>query len=79
MRAEAQLQLAASVFTHAREGIMITDGEPTAHMTPSGQPFFSYPPARETVDLTLAEVVLKAQGRWTGLVSEWVGPGAQRG
>jgi 3-deoxy-D-manno-octulosonate 8-phosphate phosphatase (KDO 8-P phosphatase) len=24
-----------------------------------------------------AEVVLKAQGRWTGLVSDWVGPGAQ--
>jgi uncharacterized protein with von Willebrand factor type A (vWA) domain len=36
--------------------IMITDGEPTAHMTPSGEPFFSYPPARETVDLTLQEV-----------------------
>ncbi|MDH3753838.1 MAG: hypothetical protein OEU32_08190 [Acidimicrobiia bacterium] len=36
--------------------IMITDGEPTAHITPSGQPFFSYPPARETVDLTLAQV-----------------------
>jgi 3-deoxy-D-manno-octulosonate 8-phosphate phosphatase (KDO 8-P phosphatase) len=26
-----------------------------------------------------AEVVLKAQGRWTDLVGEWVGPGAQRG
>ena len=26
-----------------------------------------------------AEVVLKAQGRWTGLVSEWVSPGAQHG
>jgi uncharacterized protein with von Willebrand factor type A (vWA) domain len=36
--------------------IMITDGEPTAHLTPSGQPFFSYPPSQETVDLTLAEV-----------------------
>ena len=36
--------------------IMITDGEPTAHVTGSGRPFFSYPPARETVDLTLAEV-----------------------
>ena len=42
--------------TGTKQIIMITDGEPTAHMTPSGQPFFSYPPARETVDLTLAEV-----------------------
>ena len=37
--------------------IMITDGEPTAHITPDGHPFFSYPPARETVEATLREVV----------------------
>ena len=37
--------------------IMITDGEPTAHITKSGQPFFNYPPSQETVDLTLAEVM----------------------
>ena len=37
--------------------IMITDGEPTAHITPSGQPFFSYPPVPETIDATLREVV----------------------
>ena len=36
--------------------IMITDGEPTAHITPSGQPHFNYPPSQQTVDLTLAEV-----------------------
>ncbi len=36
--------------------IMITDGEPTAHIAPSGRPFFSYPPTRETVEFTLAEV-----------------------
>ena len=36
--------------------IMITDGEPTAHITPSGQPYFNYPPSQQTVDLTLAEV-----------------------
>jgi uncharacterized protein with von Willebrand factor type A (vWA) domain len=36
--------------------IMITDGEPTAHILPSGEPFFSYPPTHETVDLTLREV-----------------------
>lgn len=37
--------------------IMITDGEPTAHITPDGYPFFNYPPARETVEATLREVV----------------------
>jgi uncharacterized protein with von Willebrand factor type A (vWA) domain len=36
--------------------IMITDGEPTAHITKTGQPYFNYPPSQETVDLTLAEV-----------------------
>jgi len=36
--------------------IMITDGEPTAHITASGEPFFSYPPVPETVDATLTEV-----------------------
>ena len=37
--------------------IMITDGEPTAHITPSGESFFNYPPVRETVEATLREVV----------------------
>ncbi len=37
--------------------IMITDGEPTAHIQPNGEPFFSYPPVQETVDATLAEVM----------------------
>jgi uncharacterized protein with von Willebrand factor type A (vWA) domain len=37
--------------------IMITDGEPTAHILPNGEPFFSYPPVQETVDATLHEVV----------------------
>jgi uncharacterized protein with von Willebrand factor type A (vWA) domain len=36
--------------------ILITDGEPTAHISADGRPVFSYPPTRETVDLTLAEV-----------------------
>jgi uncharacterized protein with von Willebrand factor type A (vWA) domain len=36
--------------------IMITDGEPTAHITGSGDVFFNYPPVRETVDATLREV-----------------------
>jgi len=37
--------------------IMITDGEPTAHITPGGQVYFNYPPVRETVEATLREVV----------------------
>ena len=37
--------------------IMITDGEPTAHIMDNGMPFFNYPPARETVEATLREVV----------------------
>jgi uncharacterized protein with von Willebrand factor type A (vWA) domain len=38
--------------------IMITDGEPTAHFEPGmSEPYFSYPPVRETVDATLREVV----------------------
>jgi len=45
----------------AREGgtkqiIMITDGEPTAHINRHGEPEFHYPPVRETVDATLLEV-----------------------
>ena len=36
--------------------IMITDGEPTAHITERGDVFFNYPPVRETVDATLREV-----------------------
>jgi uncharacterized protein with von Willebrand factor type A (vWA) domain len=37
--------------------IMITDGEPTAHITPSGDVYFNYPPVRETIEATLREVV----------------------
>lgn len=43
--------------TGAKQIIMITDGEPTAHIAPRGDVFFSYPPTRETIETTLAEVV----------------------
>lgn len=36
--------------------IMITDGEPTAHINSHGEPEFHYPPVRATVDATLLEV-----------------------
>ncbi len=37
--------------------IMITDGEPTAHLLNSGEVYFNYPPVRETVEATLHEVL----------------------
>ncbi|CAN5661253.1 VWA domain-containing protein [soil metagenome] len=40
----------------SRQIIMITDGEPTAHITPGGEVAFHYPPVRETIEATLLEV-----------------------
>jgi uncharacterized protein with von Willebrand factor type A (vWA) domain len=42
--------------TGNKQIIMITDGEPTAHLGPDGRPYFNYPPVQETVDATLKEV-----------------------
>jgi len=42
--------------TGTKQIIMITDGEPTAHINRFGEPEFHYPPIRETVDATLLEV-----------------------
>ena len=36
--------------------LVVTDGEPTAHLEPGGEPWFSYPPARETIAATVAEL-----------------------
>jgi len=36
--------------------VMITDGEPTAHINSHGEPEFHYPPVRATVDATMLEV-----------------------
>src|SRR4029079_8720544 len=41
--------------TGTKQIIMITDGEPTAQTLPNGDPFFSSPPVRETVEATLTE------------------------
>ena len=38
-----------------KQVLMVTDGEPTAHME-QGQAFFSYPPSQQTLDQTLREV-----------------------
>jgi uncharacterized protein with von Willebrand factor type A (vWA) domain len=37
--------------------LVVTDGEPTAHLMRNGEPFFAWPPVPETVDLTMAEVL----------------------
>ena len=42
--------------TGTKQIIMITDGEPSAHIMPSGEIFFNYPPVHETVEATLREV-----------------------
>jgi uncharacterized protein with von Willebrand factor type A (vWA) domain len=40
-----------------RQIVVVTDGEPTAHLLDDGQPFFSWPPVRETLERTMAEVL----------------------
>ena len=40
-----------------RQIVMITDGEPTAHIQADGGVFFNYPPSHATVEATLVEVL----------------------
>jgi len=40
-----------------KQVIMVTDGEPTAHITPDGQAYFDYPPSPVTIEETLKEVM----------------------
>lgn len=57
---EHGLKIARSMLskkTGTRQVIMITDGEPTAHLDKNGVPQFYYPPTKETIDKTLAEVL----------------------
>jgi uncharacterized protein with von Willebrand factor type A (vWA) domain len=42
--------------TGTKQIIMITDGEPTAHIDREGDVFFNYPPVPETIEATLQEV-----------------------
>jgi uncharacterized protein with von Willebrand factor type A (vWA) domain len=37
--------------------LVVTDGEPTAHLEAGGLPFFAWPPEPRTIELTLAEVL----------------------
>ena len=40
-----------------RQIVVVTDGEPTAHLMDNGEPFFAWPPIRETLEKTMAEVL----------------------
>jgi uncharacterized protein with von Willebrand factor type A (vWA) domain len=57
------LMLARRMLAHrpgTRQIIMVTDGEPTAHLVPDGDSYevsFNYPPTAETLRVTLSEVV----------------------
>ena len=44
----------------ARQVLMVTDGEPTAHLE-DGESFFAWPPVRETIERTLAEAIRLAR------------------
>ena len=43
--------------TGTKQIIMITDGEPTAHITPDGYPLFTYPYIQESVEYAMREVM----------------------
>jgi uncharacterized protein with von Willebrand factor type A (vWA) domain len=40
-----------------RQIVVVTDGEPTAHLMDNGEPFFSWPPVHETLERTMVEVL----------------------
>ncbi|HKP99291.1 MAG TPA: hypothetical protein VJ735_03080 [Actinomycetes bacterium] len=45
--------------------LVVTDGEPTAHLEPDGYPVFDYPPDPRTIELTLTEVTRLTRRRAT--------------
>jgi uncharacterized protein with von Willebrand factor type A (vWA) domain len=45
--------------------LVVTDGEPTAHLEPDGSPEFWYPPDPRTIELTLTEVTRLTRRRAT--------------
>jgi uncharacterized protein with von Willebrand factor type A (vWA) domain len=50
-------QMLAREHASNKQIIVITDGEPTAHIESDGEVFFSWPPTPQTWDATLKEVV----------------------
>lgn len=62
-----------------KQVIMVTDGEPTAHLEPDGQAFFSWPPIPETIHKTTAEAVrLTDQGITLNIFMLEESPGLMR-
>jgi uncharacterized protein with von Willebrand factor type A (vWA) domain len=54
------LALARRMLAHqhgTKQIIVVTDGEPTAHIDDYGEPIFNYPPIPETLQRTMAEVI----------------------
>jgi uncharacterized protein with von Willebrand factor type A (vWA) domain len=54
------LALARRMLAHehgTKQIIVVTDGEPTAHINDYGEPEFEYPPKPETLRRTMAEVI----------------------
>jgi uncharacterized protein with von Willebrand factor type A (vWA) domain len=54
------LALARRMLAHqhgTKQIIVVTDGEPTAHIDDYGEVFFNYPPIAETLRRTMAEVI----------------------
>ena len=54
------LALARRMLAHqhgTKQVIVVTDGEPTAHIDDYGEVFFNYPPVAETLRRTMAEVI----------------------
>jgi uncharacterized protein with von Willebrand factor type A (vWA) domain len=59
--------------------LVVTDGEPTAHLEPDGQAVFSWPPHPQTVAATVAEVdLLTRYGASLNVFMLGEDPGLQR-
>jgi uncharacterized protein with von Willebrand factor type A (vWA) domain len=59
--------------------LVVTDGEPTAHLTPEGEAWFSYPPSTETIRATVAQLDrLGRTGAWVTFFKLGDDPGLDR-
>jgi uncharacterized protein with von Willebrand factor type A (vWA) domain len=59
--------------------LVVTDGEPTAHLAPNGSAYFDYPPSQLTINATVAEVdVLTRYGAAINLFMLGDDPGLRR-
>jgi uncharacterized protein with von Willebrand factor type A (vWA) domain len=62
------LMLSRRMLAHQhgiKQIIVVTDGEPTAHIDRFGQPTFNYPPVPETLRKTMAEVLVCTRSKIT--------------